>query len=284
VQEPLPDLRALTLETTGKSIRRVGRFIRLALVGAARCLPRAGAPADTAVYLGSGRGDLELTLGILIPLFRQGQLPKPLSFVHTVSNAACFYVAQTLGLRSRSNFVCNRYFAFESALQLAALDLRLGTVPSALVGSVDVATAPLGEHRRRLQLPPAAPVGEGSHWLWLGPPDPARPRLGELLAARHFGDAAALCDWLGRQELSAERCRLVLGQFARLFLDDRERLRIGKASGLERDDDSGPPRAYYDSHSGAAIGCFLSGVPNGTELLHVNADPSGRLSVMRVRR
>ncbi len=51
-------------------------------------------------------------------LFRDGGTPKPLSFVNTVSNAACYYVARALKLQSRSNFVCNRHLAFESVLQL----------------------------------------------------------------------------------------------------------------------------------------------------------------------
>ena len=71
---------------------------------------------------------MSATLEIMTQLFRDGQTPKPLNFVNTVSNAACFYLAQHLSLQARSNFVCNRYFAFESVLQLAALDLAMGTV------------------------------------------------------------------------------------------------------------------------------------------------------------
>jgi 3-oxoacyl-(acyl-carrier-protein) synthase len=150
------------------------------LIAAARCAQARTLPSDTAVYFASGRGDLETTVEIMTQLFREGQTPKPLGFVNTVSNAACFYVAQLLGLQSRSNYVCNRYFAFESALQLAVLDLQCGAVTSALVASIDVTTAPVHEHRQRLGLRATAALAEGSHCVWLGPSNAQRPRLGEL--------------------------------------------------------------------------------------------------------
>lgn len=41
-------------------------------------------------------------------------------------------------------------------------------------------------------------MGEGSHWLWLGPINAERPRLGELLATQHFSDREALLEWIRR--------------------------------------------------------------------------------------
>jgi hypothetical protein len=279
VSEPLPDLKALTQESTGRAIRRVGRFIQMALIGASRCVP-GKLPADTAVYLTSGRGDLDLTLEIMTQLFRQAQTPKPLAFVNTVSNAACFYLAQHFGLQTRSNFVCSRRFAFENALELAALDLTLGNTSCALVGSVDIATAPLAEHRQRSGLAPDTPLGEGSHWLWLGQPDATRPTLGELLAVEQFVDRASLLAWITSRRIDAQQCQLASGQF--LTRDDLEFIRA--TSGLQHSSDYRDERAYYDSHSGAAIGHFLRRESAFAQMLHVNADDAGRYCALWVKR
>lgn len=280
VTEPLPELKALTQSSTGKAFRRIGRFIQLALIGASRCALGKNLPPDTAVYFASGRGDLELTLEIMTQLYREAQAPKPLNFVNTVSNAACFYLAQHLGLQSRSNFVCNRYFAFESVLQLAALDLSLGIVDSALVGSVDIATAPLPDHRQRLHLPADTPMGEGSHWLWLGAASPNRPRLGELLVAQHFVNRNELLQWLKQQNLSQQQCVIAAGQ----FVQPEDFAEIQFATGLCEVFHDRAQRAYYDSHSGGTVIAFLNDASVGNMLLHINADSELRYSVMLVQR
>ncbi len=278
--EPLPDLKALTQATTGKPFRRIGRFIQLALIGASRCAQSQALPPDTGVYFASGRGDLELTLEIMTQLFRDGQTPKPLNFVNTVSNAACFYLAQHLGLHSRSNFVCNRYFAFESVLQLALLDLQLGVVESALVGSVDIATSPLNEHRQRLHLPADTPMGEGSHWLWLGPVNAERPRIGEVITAEHFTDRASLLEWVVRQNINPELCQPAAGQ----FLSPGDLQYIREATGLRNAFADCEERSYYDSHSGAVVSEFLRSSSAATQLLHINADDQKRYSIMWAER
>lgn len=280
VGNALPDLKSLTQEATGKAYRRIGRFIQLALIGAARCVHLQAVPNDTAVFFASGRGDLETTLDIMTQLFRDGQTPKPLAFVNTVSNAACFYVAQLLNLQSRSNFVCNRHFAFESALQLAMLDLQTGKINSALVGSVDTATLPLSEHRHRLQLASDASLGEGSHWLWLGPPSVDRPRLGELSAARHFDDRDALLTWMERQLLSSTTCLLSAGQ----FIDADDFADIQAASKLSDVFDYRKQYGYYDTQSGVVISEFLRAPVTHQHLLHLNADGGERYSAMLIKR
>ena len=280
VAEPLPDLKALTQATTGRAMRRIGRFIQLAMIGAARCAQANSIPSSTAVYFSSARGDLELTVDIMTQLFRDGQTPKPLGFVNTVSNAACFYVAQLLALKSQSNFVCNRYFAFESVLQLAALDLSLGKVDSALVGSLDIATAPLSEHRQRLQLSSDTIMGEGSHWLWLGTVRTDRPRIGELLEVRHFTDRESLLTWAQQHAFSTNHCALSRGQ----FLSDHDFKTIQSSTGVTAHFEYRANRAYYDSHSGAVISEFLRSDAAATELLHINSDVDGRYSVLVVKR
>ncbi len=93
------------------------------------------------------------------------------------------------------------------------MDLESGGVASALVGSVDVATAPLQEHRRRLHLAVDTPLAEGSHWLWLGSARTDRPRRGEVLAVEHFRDDASLLAWIVARRLVAQNCAFSAGQF-----------------------------------------------------------------------
>lgn len=272
--EQPPELKALVAEAIGEPVRRIGRFIQLALIGAGRCVGERTLPADTGVYLASGRGDLEVTLEVMEQLFRHGQPPKPLTFINSVSNSACFYVARQFGLGGRSSFTCSRYFAFEGALQLALDDLAAGRVGSALVGSVDMAVAPLADHRRRLQLGPDAALAEGSHWLWLTAGESGAPAL----AVQHCFDRAGLLDWIAAQALDPGRCRLGGGQ----FIGAAELDAIAAATGLARRFEYRAGRGYYDSHSGAAPGEFLRRHP-GEQLLHINGDPDGRYSALLCR-
>ena len=267
------ELKALVADAVGTAVRRIGRFIQLALIGAGRCAKPIALPKDAAVYLGSGRGDLEVTIEVMQALLRDGQAPKPLSFINTVSNAACFYVAQSLKLMSRSSFVCNRYFAFETMLQLAALDIDCGVIDTALVGTVDVVVPPLAGHRIRLGLASDTTVADATHWLFLST-TPSPTTLGRLLAAEHFVDATALRTWLANQ-MKDGSWRVAFGQ----FMPQHE------ASEWQRELDLAAfdyraTRAYYDSQSGAAIAAFLRD-HHGT-LLHLNRDPSGRYSALLV--
>lgn len=266
--DALVDLKPLVKDATGAPVRRVGRFIQLALIGAGRCLGGRKAPDDTAVYFTSGRGDMEVTVEVMEALFRDGEAPKPLHFINTVSNAACFYISKHFGLHGRSTFLCNRYFSFETALQLALFDLASGAVKHALVGSVDIVTPPLAIQRRRLHLAPDTPAAEACHWLLLSA-DPAGAR-GAVTAATVFGDRDAALDW-------ARKANATVGA-AGQFGDGAAFLREAGVTGLF---DYRAGRAHYDSQSGAAISAFLDA--GSGALLHANVDPDGRHGVMLVR-
>ena len=103
VTSELPPLKQAVNDSVGHSVRRVGRFIQLALIGAGRAAT--GLPAQSAVYLTSGRGDIGSTVETLDAIYRLEQAPRPVSFINSVSNAACFYIAQSLGLRGPGLFV-----------------------------------------------------------------------------------------------------------------------------------------------------------------------------------
>jgi len=274
--EPLPDLKPVLKEATGASVRRIGRFIHLALIGAGRCLAGRAPPQDTAVYFTTGSGDFEVTVEVMEHVFRDGFPPKPLSFINTVSNAACFYVAKQFGLTGRSSCLGARHFGFETALQLALLDLKTGAVRSALVGSADIVLTPIEVHRRRLGQPQDGPIAEAAHWLWLtasGEGESA-PR-GAIRAAAILPDREALLAWIAGQALDAASLHLAQGQ----WLDDAGFAALRSELGGPPSFDYRAGRPYFDSQAAAAIGAFLDSGLSGT-LLHINADPDGRYAVM----
>lgn len=273
------DLKSLVAEAVGQPVRRIGRFIQLALIGAGQSAKAAALPASTAVYLASARGDLEITIEVMQSLLRDGHAPKPLSFINTVSNAACFYIANSLKLTGRSSFICNRYFAFESVLQLAALDVETNAVTHALLGAVDVVVPPLAEHRQRLGLDTEAPVADASHWLCLSKARPAQGNACRLLACEFFADRETLLTWC-RRNVDSKACAVSAGQ----FLADDEYAELTSTLGMTHRFAYRTDLAYYDSQSGAAISAFMNADTKQSELLHVNRDPSGRYGVMWVKR
>ena len=272
------ELGPLVKEALGAQVRRVGRFVQLALIGAARSFNGEPPRGDTSVYLTSGRGDMEMTAEVMIQLYRDGMPPRPLSFINTVSNSACFYIAKQFGLSGRSSFVCNRYFSFESALLLATLDIEMNFSASALIGSVDIVLAPLDLHRRRLKLAPDTPVAEGAHWLRLeaGNADDIGPRLASMAM---LANGEALRDWLKAQASDPTSAALAIGQFA----DEPEIKKIAASAGVTTIFDYRTARAYYDSQSGAVIAAFLSQRSlQTTTLVHINQNAEGRFAAFAV--
>lgn len=274
--DEFPPLKELVREATGEHVRRIGRFIQLALIGAGRCVQGHVLSPDTGVYLTSGRGDLEVTLEVMTAMYEHGQPPKPLSFINTVSNSACFYVAKKFALHGRSQFVTRRHAPLESALQLAMLDMESGSVRSALLGSVDICTAPLAEHRLRLGVGANAAVGEGSHWFLLAAGTVPGTALGHVQQVLTLADEKALQDWSAQQAFNSTRTVLAFGQ----HVPAAGQARLHALTGLPQAFVP-PAPPWYDSHAGHTLSRFLDERPAGT-LLHADTDPEGRFNVMVV--
>jgi hypothetical protein len=256
-------------------VRRVGRFAHLALIGAGRCLNGLTPPADTATYFTSGRGDLETTLDVLAEMCVHDRAPSPYAFVNTVGNSACFHVATSFGLRGRSQFVTSLYAPLESALRLAAIDMAEAGVTTALVGSADMCTAPLGAHRARIGVAADTPVGEGSHWLLLAAGDTAEPSLGVIRSVRSFPDEVALLRQL--RERGAESRGAVLACGQHLPPDRWDRCR--EAAGCRDVFDYREGLPWYDSQTGHGLHRFLTEA-NARTLIHIDGDPSGRSTLL----
>lgn len=253
------DLRAELADVTPAPPRRIDRFIEIALLGAGRCLLDVQRPPDTAVYLATTRGDLHATLDVLKPLVLEGQLPRPNTFINTVSNAACFHLAGCFALTGRSYCIGGHAFAFESALQLALMDLRAGAIPAALVGAVDTPAPPYEEHRRRFGLSADARLMETSRWLLLMPTsDGALARID----VQRFVDRDSLRSWLAAGPL----------EHATFRTNDPELLHGPDKRSVATES------AQDESPTAAALCGFLRGPTSARPLVVATTDALGRVA------
>ncbi|MGI1677140.1 MAG: beta-ketoacyl synthase chain length factor [Cellvibrionaceae bacterium] len=281
---PLPELKTLVKESTGKAIRRITRFVQLALIGASRCCKDIEIDKSASVYFASCRGDTGVTVDLLNGLVRDQQPPAPLSFVNSVSNAACFQVAKSVDVFGGSNFITNRYDPIFAALQLAQSDFILGSASSALIGSVDCCSLPLDEHRRRVDLSTNQGLVEASNWLLIASLSAEQESaqnqtsIGVIEDLRYFSNLELLINWLKTKDFLAD---IVLGIGQHLPEGDVQS--IMKEGSIDSRFDYVGRDGHYDSPTGEGIIRFLK-EHTATMMLHVNSDPSGRFTVFMVCR
>lgn len=248
VGDDQPNLKTLVAESVGKSVRRIDRFIQLSLIGAGRA--SRGLPAHSGVYYASGCGDVQITVELLSCIYRKKQAPMPLSFVNSVSNAASFYVSSCLGLHGPSSFVTSRYFAMESALYSAALEMESGRVESALVGAVDIVLPPLREHHERLGLAPGTACAEASHWLQLRRRAEASEVLAQLDSIELFSNRDAMLGAL--PEIVAGQGVIAFNQ----YFDHHYKTACLEAAGVGEYQYSSP-YGHFESRSAEVIHDFV---------------------------
>jgi hypothetical protein len=199
--EDLPNLKPLLAAVCEQRVRRIDRFIQLALLGVGRCNKQQRIGEDVSIYIGSGTGAVGNNVVVQKQL-QQGQLPKPFNFVNTLGSSTGYYVANSLGLPTftQNQFVSRRHYTLQALLALVETDMQLGLCKQALVGVVEECALPLAEHRRRQGIEAIRPVAEGSHWFLLSPADDMKgndsENLGAELAISRFNTAAALLDTL----------------------------------------------------------------------------------------
>ena len=255
-----------------ENFRRVNRFILLALIGARKCVHERSLAADTAVYLTTEHGNLGETAIVLDEIYAARSLPKPFSFINTMSNTAAFYLAQNLGTRGRNITVSSQRLSFERGLDLLAADFAAGVETSALIGGVDVASlsGAGGEDRdgrgwRR---------ADGSGWFYVRP---ERERAcGAFRSNLSFRDRAACLDWIKEQgDPPAD-----MVAFGASIGDDeaaRWREALGPAAGFDYLGDYG----YCGSAAACGIAMFVKNFRR-RKLLHINRDPRGNYAVLEV--
>jgi hypothetical protein len=169
------DLDPLYQPLLGRRLRKVGRFIKLAVAGAVRAVERSGIgsfPASrTGVVLGTGLGNVPELVSFTEQVLGGAGAPSPTQFANTVGNSAAFYVAQAYGLSGPALAVSQDEVSFEGALLSAVALFCAGDLDFALVGGVDVYWPEERSQRLRMgyavgeEGPPC--LGEGSGWLVL---------------------------------------------------------------------------------------------------------------------
>jgi hypothetical protein len=169
--DPPPlELKERVKEIVGVPLRQASHLVELAAIGSQLCLKRLPhpAPAQTAVYLGTGLAEVRKNEAIFRQTMPPGPgLASPFDFINAANNMAAFYVARLGNFRARNLTVTQEEFSFEWALHLAAADVRGGEYRQALVGGVDENSHPRSGHLRRIHLRDDQPMGEGSGWLLL---------------------------------------------------------------------------------------------------------------------
>ena len=138
--------------------RKIGRFIKLALSGAALAMKHAGIkqlpPRRTGVFLGTGLGNLADLIPFVRSLYDGQSIPSPTQFANSVGNAGAFYIAQAYALEGPVLAICQDEASFEAALLNASTLIHAEEIDFALVGGVDVFVPPASEHLARLGLNP----------------------------------------------------------------------------------------------------------------------------------
>lgn len=276
IEDELPALKAEVKASCGRHIRRIDRFIQLAMIGSHRCLNNSPMAVDNpcSLYLASGDSPKSNTITALQQVFLFRQPLKPLQFINLVSNAAAFYIGQSLGIHGSSIFTSSPPFAIDNALHIAALDLADNSTRQALVGIVDECAEPVFIQREMLGLADNAPVGEGSYWFHLGKtPDNA---LAQILENRYFTD---------REQALA---------FAKSQCHGHSLVATGK--GIKPEDahffDAIGGKSWHYMHdlarhssaTGYALHTFLQHAEHGRHLLHIDLSHEGHCNVLVLQR
>jgi hypothetical protein len=148
-------------------------------------------------------------------------------------------------------------------------------VPMALVGSIDVATAPLAAHRERIEVGEGRRVGEASHWLLLSSAPSEERTLGLLRRVRRYSDHGSLIRDLTEQRGVYRDAALAFGP----HLDPIDSTRVRAAVGARHELDYRSDLPWYDSQLGHGLHRFLT-APEAATLVHVDGDPSGRRTLI----
>ena len=211
----LPDFSAFF---SAAKLRRLSRMLKMGLTAATICLAEAGASRPDAVITATGYGfqdDLRRFLGDLID--QQEEQLTPTLFTQSTYNALSGMIAMTTGATGYNSTHVGRGFAFENALDDAALLLEDSGIEQVLIEAFDE-TSPIQytEYLRRgyLKEPPVRHPG-------LFETDTPGTLLGEgvacfsLSATQQSGSLCRIRDWrlvyrpAGDEELNATLTNLL---------------------------------------------------------------------------
>lgn len=161
------DVKALWKNVSPSMIRRTDRYIQLALLGAHQAVGATTLDKETALFMASGQGNLEVFKRLRDQRYIHQQPPKPVDFINSLSNTSGFYVAQFFDLHGKNLNVARLGLVSEMTLLLAQNDLELGKEEKVLLGGVDELQEPVVFTRRTLGISDESVLGEGSNWMLL---------------------------------------------------------------------------------------------------------------------
>lgn len=165
--DQLPSLKSAVKKHLGHHVRRIDRFTQLALIGASDCKGSVSFPNNTGVIMASNFGSLGNTFNVLSSMFQCSSSPSPYAFIHTVSNAASYYLARELALTSHNLFISQQQASLQACLKLAAIDIDCFKLSAVLIGQVSEVGLPFQVHRERIGMNASQILNESSYWFLL---------------------------------------------------------------------------------------------------------------------
>ncbi len=165
--------------------RKATRNMMLAWLAVEEALAPLGGvlPEESAMVLGSGFGELEVTRNFLKGLADSG-LARPLLFQNSLHNATLGFLAMKLELRGPSITLSNRCFTGENCLETAMQLLEQGPSRYCLAIGVDTLVPELAEALNAIYPVPVT-IGEGAAALLLTNDEGLRQLTLPALATLH---------------------------------------------------------------------------------------------------
>jgi len=163
----LPLLKSVVKNRLGHNIRRIDRFTQLALIGASDCKGNLDLPKKTGVIMASDFASLSNASSVLSSMFQYASSPSPYDFIHTVSNAASYYLALEFKLTSHNLFISQQHATLQSCLSLAEIDINCFNLNAVLIGQVNEVGMPFSAHRERAGMNASHILSESSSWFLL---------------------------------------------------------------------------------------------------------------------
>ncbi len=134
---PQSEIKAEIKKISGKSFRRINRYILIGLAGLFKLRNIADTKSSTSLYIGTKKGCVEDTTDILYQIYKEKMLPMPFAFIAASANMANYHIANALGLQAGSYTISHKYQPFEAVLKMALNDLFESRSNASIVGHID---------------------------------------------------------------------------------------------------------------------------------------------------
>ncbi len=280
--EELLNLKDEVKISCGAHIRRIDRFIQLALIGSHRCIKGFSLADNTGLYVASSQGAKGNISRSLEQIYKEKQPLMPLNFINMVGNAASFYIAKILNIKGVNLFLTRNEFTFEEALELALLDINTGVSDIALVGTIDECITPLSHHRAQLRIAADRLLGEGSHWMLIGNKTSSLGKpIAEIASLGYFTNYQDVENWLGEALESKDKktFHIAFG----LGLSNAKKHSLGNHPKCKSSNDYTIKAGFYESLSGLGLIQTINDYnvfSDETIFLHIDENKQGCFSCM----